>query len=218
MDYKGQARQDEFVCLINNFKKNGYFIEIGSNDPINYNNTYILEKNLNWKGLLVEFIPSWYSHYRDNRPNSIPIIDDATKVDYLKYLEDYNFPKNIDYLQIDLDVDNRSTLTTLELFDKTIFDKYTFSTVTFEHNIYTGNFFDTQKISREIFSKRGYVLLFSNVSVWWGDKWCEFEDWYIHPSILTKELVDEILNDTENVSGLKYETCIQILKRHLITT
>jgi hypothetical protein len=217
MDYKGQARQDEFVCLVNNFKKDGYFVEIGANDPIHHNNTYVLEKNLNWKGLMVEYISGWYSHYRDIRPNSIPIINDATIVDYLKYLEDYNFPKNIDYLQIDLDVDNRSTLTTLELFDKTIFDKYTFSTITFEHDIYTGNFFDTQKISREIFSRRGYILLFSNVSVWWADKWSEFEDWYIHSSTLNKELIDKILNDSENVSGLKFETCIQILKRYLIT-
>jgi hypothetical protein len=217
MNYKGQARQDEFVCLINNFKRDGYFVEIGSNDPIQHNNSYVLEKNLNWKGLMVEYTPGWYSHYRDIRLNSIPIIDDATKVDYLKYLEENNFPKNIDYLQIDLDVDNRSTLTTLELFDKTIFDKYTFSTITFEHDIYTGNFFDTQKISREIFAKRGYILLFSNVSVWWGDKWSEFEDWYIHSSILNKELVDKILNDSDNISGLKFETCIQILKRNLIT-
>jgi len=216
MDFQSQAYQDQFVCYITNFKRDGYFVEIGANDPIQHNNSYVLEKNLNWKGLMIEYTPSWYPRYRDIRPNSIPIIDDATKVDYLKYLGENNFPKNIDYLQIDLDVDNRSTLTTLELFDKTIFDNYKFSTVTFEHDIYTGNFFDTQKISREIFSKRGYILLFSNVSVWWQDKWSEFEDWYIHSSTLNKELVDKILNDSDNISGLKFETCIQILKRNLI--
>jgi len=44
MNYQGQAGQDKFVCLINNFKKDGYFIEIGSNDPIQHNNSYVLEK------------------------------------------------------------------------------------------------------------------------------------------------------------------------------
>lgn len=42
--YNGQALQDEFVLTVLNNKKNGYFLEIGSYDPIIINNTYILEK------------------------------------------------------------------------------------------------------------------------------------------------------------------------------
>ena len=43
--YLGQAQQDKFVLNVLNEKKNGYFLEIGSNHPININNTYLLEKN-----------------------------------------------------------------------------------------------------------------------------------------------------------------------------
>ena len=38
--YYGQVAQDLFVIHMLKKKKNGYFIEIGSNDPINCNNTY----------------------------------------------------------------------------------------------------------------------------------------------------------------------------------
>ena len=59
----------------------------------------------------------------------------------------------MDYLQIDLDVNNKSTLDTLMLLDQTVFDKYKFSTVTFENDIYTGDYFNTRELSREIFKK-----------------------------------------------------------------
>ena len=39
MKFLGQSNQDEFVIKLLNYKKNGYFLEIGSNHPININNT-----------------------------------------------------------------------------------------------------------------------------------------------------------------------------------
>jgi hypothetical protein len=38
-------------------------------------------------------------------------------VNYKNILDENNFPKNMDYLQIDLDVDNKSTLDTLMLLE-----------------------------------------------------------------------------------------------------
>lgn len=34
--------------------KDGYYIEIGANDGVRFSNTLFLEKNLNWKGILIE--------------------------------------------------------------------------------------------------------------------------------------------------------------------
>ena len=39
-----QAGQDLFVSSILKQKNDGYFLEIGSNHPIQHNNTYLLEK------------------------------------------------------------------------------------------------------------------------------------------------------------------------------
>jgi hypothetical protein len=92
---------------------NGYFLEIGANHPLNGNNTYILESKYKFKGLMVEYFDEFEELYKQYRPNSVYEIKDATKVEYLKILTENNFPFDMDYLQIDLDVDNRSTIDTL---------------------------------------------------------------------------------------------------------
>ena len=40
--------------------------------------------------------------YKNHRPNSIHIINDATKINYKELFETNNVLKNIDYLQLDL--------------------------------------------------------------------------------------------------------------------
>lgn len=193
-----QAHQDIFVTSLLQHKKNGYFVEIGTNDPIECNNTYLLEKNYDFKGLLVEYESYYKNKYEQHRPNSIYIIDDARNINYKKVLDDNKFPKNIDYLQIDLDVDNKSTLDTLILLDNTVFDTYKFSTITFEHDYYRGNFFNTREISREIFKKRGYLLVFPDVCTdqgCVGTGWQPFEDWYVHPDLVDMNLVNIIKTD-----------------------
>jgi len=109
----------------------------------------------------------------------------------------------MDYLQIDLDVDNKSTLDTLLLLNSTVFDKYKFATVTFEHDIYTGNFFNTQEISRQIFKDRGYILVFPNVSVFWLGDYKPFEDWYVHPDLVDMDYIN-------NIKSNESLTCDQI--------
>ncbi len=50
---------------------NGFFIECGANDGIKQSNTYYFEKNLCWKGLLIEPNFLLYQKCLINRPNSI---------------------------------------------------------------------------------------------------------------------------------------------------
>ena len=195
MNSFSQASQDIFVRKLTKNKKNGYFLEIGSNDPIYTNNTYILETENNYKGIMVEYDISFITSYKIHRPKSIHIINDAQKVNYRQILDYNNFPIEMDYLQIDLDVNNRSTLNVLELLNNTVFDKYKFATVTFEHDIYTGDYFNTRQISREIFKDRGYILLFPDVSLFWENKYCQFEDWYIHKDLVDIDIINKIKSD-----------------------
>ena len=115
----------------------------------------------------------------------------------------------MDYLQIDLDVNNRSTLDTLELLDRTVFDKTQFATVTFEHDIYTGNYFDTRNKSREIFTKRGYQLVFPDVSVFFNGANRVFEDWYVHPDLVDMEYVRKV----QSQKSMTHEEIIEILRK-----
>jgi len=190
-----QVKQDLFVINCLKFKKDGFFIEIGGNDPIICSNTYLLEKDYNYKGIIVEMDSSYLSLYEEHRKNSIPIINDATKINYLKKFNDLNVPKNIDYLSFDLDIDNNSTLETLQLFDLQIFMNYKFAVITFEHDIYRKdwtpilnyNSNNTRNKSREIFDKYRYIRLFSDVA---NDG--AFEDWYVHPDLIDINYINNI--------------------------
>ena len=188
-----QAAQDLFVLYATKHKKNGYFVEIGSNHPVTHNNTFILENVYNWKGLMVEYDKSFEESYKLQRPNSIYEMKDARNVSYREILDNNMFPVNIDYLQIDLDVDNRSTLDTLLLLNNTVFDKYKFATITFEHDIYTGNYYNTRSISRQLFKDKGYVLVFPDVSAFFNNRWVQFEDWYVHPELVDMDNIKKIM-------------------------
>jgi hypothetical protein len=188
-----QAGQDIFVINCLNKKMNGIYIEIGSHCPNSFsNNTFVLDKVYNWKGLLVDYDSSHEESYKKSRPNSQYIINDARKINYREFLDSNNYPLNIDYLQIDLEANNKSTLDVLNIFDSSVFTKYKFATVTFEHDIYTGDWFDTRNISREIFKKNGYILVFPDVKVYYDNSYCPFEDWYIHPGLVDMDFINKI--------------------------
>lgn len=208
--YNGQAGQDKFVVKILKEKKDGYFLEIGSNEPVYINNTYLLEKEYNWKGIMIEYQSKYLSSYKTQRENSIHIINDARKVDYKNLLETNNFPLEIDYLQIDLEVNNGSTLYTLQKLDNEIFDKYKFATITFEHDIYSdiriNNTYNTRKISREIFRKRGYVCVFEDVD---NQGINPFEDWYVHPDLVDMDYIKYL--QLKNNKHYKYTNVPNIL-------
>jgi FkbM family methyltransferase len=62
-----QLEQDINVLEFYNYKKGGYFIEIGASDGINLSNTYLLEKDYEWKGICIEPIPEKYNELLKNR-------------------------------------------------------------------------------------------------------------------------------------------------------
>jgi hypothetical protein len=191
--YLGQANQDKFVLKILKEKNNGYFLEIGSNHPIDINNSYLLEKTFNWKGIMIEYVNSFLPLYKEHRPNSIHIINDATIIDYKNLLEINNMPLIFDYLQIDLEVNNGSTLKTLQKLDSDILDTYKFATITFEHDIYHTNFNNTRLESRNIFKKRGYICVFEDIN----NGGSPYEDWYVHPDLVDMNYVNILIENNK---------------------
>ena len=196
--YLGQANQDRFVLNILKEKRDGYFLEIGSNDPIHINNTYLLEKTYGWKGIMVEYQSGYLASYKEHRPNSIHLIHDARTIDYKNVFETNNMPLSFDYLQIDLEANNGSTIQTLEKLDNEIFDNYKFATITFEHDRYHTNFDNTRMKSRDIFKKRGYVCVFEDIS----DSGNPYEDWYVCPELVDMNYVNDLIekNKTKYVN------------------
>ncbi|MBT8545251.1 hypothetical protein G6732_00025 [Polynucleobacter paneuropaeus] len=68
---KSQIKQDLFVLLETNFKRNGYFVEFGATNGRDLSNTYLLEKEFNWRGILAEPARIWHADLEKNRVCSI---------------------------------------------------------------------------------------------------------------------------------------------------
>lgn len=64
---KGQLKQDIMALIFNDFKKSGYFVEFGAAGGINLSNTYLLEKELGWTGILSEPSIAWHDELHKNR-------------------------------------------------------------------------------------------------------------------------------------------------------
>ncbi len=56
---KSQIHQDIFVLYTLSWKRNGFFVEFGATNGVFLSNTYLLEKNFGWKGILSEPNPHW---------------------------------------------------------------------------------------------------------------------------------------------------------------
>jgi FkbM family methyltransferase len=64
---KAQYRQDLFVLSQVNFKREGFFVEFGGTNGIEGSNSYLLEKEYGWNGILAEPAKSWHADLRKNR-------------------------------------------------------------------------------------------------------------------------------------------------------
>ena len=66
--YNSQFFQDYIMdnCIFMG-KKNGFFLDVGGNDPIKINNTYYFEKNMGWDGIAFEPLPELHKKWEELR-------------------------------------------------------------------------------------------------------------------------------------------------------
>ena len=83
---KSQLYQDLFVLFTFEEKKNGTFLEYGATDGISLSNTFLLENQFKWRGLLAEPSKKWHSSLKNNRPNS-KIIEECIYAETGRYLD-----------------------------------------------------------------------------------------------------------------------------------
>lgn len=63
----GQSYQDMFALMFLGYKTNGYFVDFGATDGYDISNSYILEKDYGWSGILVEPALQWHEKLAENR-------------------------------------------------------------------------------------------------------------------------------------------------------
>lgn len=62
-----QLAQDIFVLSECGLKRDGFFVEFGGADGISLSNTYLLEKEFGWRGIVAEPARCWHDAIRKNR-------------------------------------------------------------------------------------------------------------------------------------------------------
>jgi hypothetical protein len=187
--FYADAKQDQFVANILNFKNDGYCVDIGSNHSIISNNTYVFQDS-DWTSISIES-DGVYNESYSTRKNGVHLNENALEVDYKKIFEEYEFPKSIDYLSLDVDTVSLSVLRILPLHE------YRFKVITIEHDQYL--YGDTyREPQRQLLQSHGYLLLCSDVYAeqpGYEGKECPFEDWWIDPSEFSGELIEKIKCD-----------------------
>ena len=180
-----QSLQDIFVLSVLDGKRNGTYLEIGGADGIGINNTYLLESQYDWTGIAFEWLEPGWNSYVSKRKNPC-LCEDATKADYSKILKEYNFPKQIDFLQVDIEP-AQQTLDSLKALPH---NDYRFSVICFETAIYIGQDPHVQQEQIDLLESLGYVLIAKNVSNVGNDP---FEDWWVDPTAVDMDRLSRIL-------------------------
>jgi len=172
-----QSMQDMFVLTMLDGKKKGVYVEVGADQPRVISNTYLLETEFDWAGVSFELDGNKVSFFNTMRRNKC-ICDDATEFDYKFLFGERNYPKQIDYLQLDIDPAEG----TLAALKKMPLDDYRFSVITYETDVYSSGA-DIQDEQIHILESKGYQLVAKNVK-------CEgnpYEDWWVDPAIVSEE-------------------------------
>lgn len=190
---KSSSLQESFVISMTKEKKNGYYVELGAADAYNESNTFLLESEFEWQGLAIEIDEKLVNKYNASDRINKCINADALQFDYLNYFKQNNFPKNIDFLQIDIDGHDQGScllaLIALPLL------KYRFSVITIEHDL-SQNYkrASMRDAQREILSSLGYKLIGQTLG----------EDWWVDPMLIDQNSYRyEIFIGNPHIGGYK---------------
>jgi hypothetical protein len=181
-----QAFQDMFALSILDGKKDGTYVEIGGDHGVIISNTYLLETQFNWNGVSFEIDPEKVNGYNSIRENKCICVD-ALTFDYTKLFEEKKFPKQIDYLQVDIE----PAWQTLNALKALPLDEYRFSVITYETDAYKDGP-DAGEEAMEILLSLGYQLVVRNVA----NLNNPYEDWYVDPQVVNPEIVEKFINSS----------------------
>jgi len=185
MNFKSHAQvgQDLFVSAVLPFDRET-FLEIGSNSPVNINNTFVLEQFFNWRGLLVDNSGESMEACERERSSMFYLTDAAQPQNWLAALAQANLPTDvISYLSLDVDEATLDCLKNLPL------DKVRFRVMTVEHDEYRKP--GTRDAMVAILRSHGYDILCADVC----DAGLSFEIWCVDPKLVDMNLAEKFRRD-----------------------
>lgn len=204
----GQLRQDIVALIFSGFKHGGFFVEFGATDGISLSNTYLLEQNYNWDGILAEPNTRWHADLWKNRCAKIETLCVTAKsgeaVEFLSASQGElstiaDYADNDQHLgrQINATSSFISTISLNDLLAKHKAPRYvdflSIDTEGSEYDILRGfdfashefgficvehNFTPAREKIQNLLVAHGYTRVFASLSNW--------DDWYLHPNVIAK--------------------------------
>lgn len=191
-----QAFQDLFVISVSDGKRDGCYLELGASYPAVINNTFLLEKYFGWKGIGIDLNSETVSQYQNLRSNLCFQLD-ALDIDYAKLLS--SFPDRIDYLQVDVCINDDSSYNLLAL-EKVLLSGKKFNIITFETNVYQVGT-TVQEKAFDLLMDRGYTRIAKDV-IFNGEI---FEDWYVDLNVVNDAIAKKFMSDNNHCSDILFE-------------
>lgn len=200
---KSQINQDIFVISNLHGKKNGFFVEFGATDGIGLSNTFLLEKEYGWNGILVEPGKNWSKELVINRKSKIDFrCVAASSKKYVMFSETTspelstisgfeNHDQNKRITKSTYSVETVSLIDLLTEHDAPkIIDYISIDTEGTEFDILKNFDFDKYKfkimtVEHNFTAEREKIfqLLTTNGYQRMWSEFTQFDDWYINPSI-----------------------------------
>jgi FkbM family methyltransferase len=204
---RSQILQDIFVLAVLGPKKNGYFVEAGASDGLDCSNTFLLEKNFDWNGLLIEPSKLSFKKIAFNRKasaiNSALFSASGLNMQFretvspgLSSLSDFS---NNDYMssqRVDKLVYQVETITLQDALNNAgapkvvdflsldtegsefeILKNFDFNTYSFSVITVEHAFSEQRERVYELLTSNGYQRVLSDISA--------YDDWYINENLLT---------------------------------
>ena len=196
---KSQLRQDLFVISELNFKHGGYFVEFGASDGITFSNSYLLETEYGYNGILAEPNPSQRRHIQKLR--NVNIVEKCVwgkSGEILKFVDagDLSTVKDLEFsdlhgpLRANRPIFQVETISLTDMLEEQnapkiidylsidtegselqILSEHDFGKFKFKIITVEHNYSADRKVIYELLTKHGYNRIYSDLS--------QHDDWYV---------------------------------------
>jgi FkbM family methyltransferase len=198
---RSQIRQDLVALALARKKRNGFFVEFGATNGIRYSNSYLLETQFSWDGVLCEPAKIWHSELVLNRKCAIDfgcVWSNSNST--MEFVEAHSAELSTvqKFAFSDLHATQREngktykvrTISLVELLEKhnaplvidylsidtegsefQILENFPFDRYKFKFITCEHNYSENQKLVKNLLEKEGYKRILQDFS--------DFEDWFI---------------------------------------
>ena len=130
------------------------------------------------------------------RSGDLLLSKNTLETDFLQLFSQFQVPKEIDYLSLDVDPCDSTYKTLLRL----PLDQYKFAVITYEHDYWYDETTSYKDKSREYLQKYGYKLVVSDIG---ANEHHSFEVCWIHPDLVDSSIIKKIQNTSPNIKLAK---------------